>query len=275
MSRLEEILAQKRREVAERARERPLEELVARARDAEPPRGFRAALESSCGTGPAGPGSGLKVIAEVKRSSPSKGVIRADFDPVAIARAYEAAGAAAVSVLTDEPFFQGRLEHLEAVRRAVRLPVLRKDFVLDPYQVWEARAAGADAVLLILAAVPGDGDIGRLAAEVEGLGMDVLWEVHDLAELRRLVPREPRLVGINNRDLKTFEVSLETTRRLLPEVPRDAIVVSESGFSRRRELEEMARWGVGAFLIGESLLRAPDPGEALRDLLDPRGGCEP
>jgi indole-3-glycerol phosphate synthase len=207
-----------------------------------------------------------RVIAEVKKASPSRGVIRADFDPVRIARAYAAGGAAALSVLTDEKHFQGKPEFLEAIRGEVDLPILRKDFLIDPYQVWESRALGADAILVILAAVD-DALAASLAREARDLGMDVLWEVHDGEDLRRASAFAPALVGINNRALKTFAVTLETTRRLLPDVPRGAVAVSESGFSTRDELEAMASWGAGAFLIGESLMRAADPGEALRALV--------
>jgi indole-3-glycerol phosphate synthase len=260
---LEDILRHKRAEVEERRREAPLEGLRERARAAPAPRSLAAALAAA--------GNGFRIIAEVKKASPSKGLIRADFDPVAIARAYERGGARGISVLTDEKHFQGSLEHLAAVRRAVALPLLRKDFIIDPYQVWEARAAGADAILLILAALPDDGLIARLEREANDQGMEVLWEVHDLDELRRLAPRRPRLVGINNRDLRTFEVSLETTRRLIPEAPPGALVVSESGFSRPEELARLCAWGAGAFLIGETLMRAPDPEAALRELVGASG----
>jgi indole-3-glycerol phosphate synthase len=265
---LEKILSDKRAEVAERSRSLPLEALRARSRQAPPPRSLFAALSA--------PGkTAFKVIAEVKKASPSKGVIRADFDPVAIARSYEKAGAAAISILTDEKHFQGRIEFLEAVRAEVDVPLLRKDFIIERYQVHESRAAGADAILLICAALPRDADLQALAGEAQALGMDVLWEAHDELELRRILPLKPAIVGINNRDLRTFEVSLETTRRLLPQVPRGAVSVSESGFSRRDELERMAEWGVKAFLIGESLLRAPDPGAQLELLLRPEGGAAP
>ncbi|MGQ9591965.1 MAG: indole-3-glycerol phosphate synthase TrpC, partial [Planctomycetota bacterium] len=216
---------------------------------------------------------GLGVIAEVKRASPSRGEIRADFVPEAIAASYERAGAAAISVLTDERYFGGRLEHLEAVRRAVRVPVLRKDFILREYQVWESRAAGADAILLILAAVREDRALAELAARAEELGMDVLWEIHDREELRRVLRFGPRLVGVNNRDLRTFEVSLETTKSLVPELPREVFAVSESGFSSAREIEEVFRAGARGFLVGESLLREADPGGALSRLLGSEGGA--
>ncbi len=260
MSILDRILEEKRREVERRRREEPLERLEERARAAPPPRGFRRALESAGGSA-----SGPRIVAEIKKASPSRGLIRADFDPVAIARAYERGGAAAISVLTDEPFFQGTLAHLRAVREAVDLPLLRKDFTIDPYQIHEARAAGADAVLLIVAAL-GDDDLASLHAASRDLGMDALVEVHDEDELARAARIEPELVGVNNRDLATFEVSLETTRRLLPLRPAGALMVSESGFFEREEIDRMREWGTDAFLIGESLMRAGDPGEALAAL---------
>jgi indole-3-glycerol phosphate synthase len=261
MSILEEILSHKRREVAARSRSLPLAALSERARQAPPPRSLAAALSA--------PAKVFRIIAEVKKASPSRGLIRDDFDAAAIARAYERGGASAISVLTDEKYFQGGLDDLTAVRREVSVPLLRKDFIVDRYQVWEARAAGADAILLILAALPRRQELSELAGEAEELGMDVLWEVHEREEFNRLLGLRPRLVGINNRDLRTFAVDIETTRRLLPLVPEGAIAVSESGFSRREELEMLRGWGVGAFLIGESLMRAPDPGEALRELCRP------
>src|SRR5437867_138168 len=266
MTILEKILSDKLAEVAQRSRAIPLETLRARSREAPPPRSLLKALSS--------PGqTAFKVIAEVKKASPSKGVIRPDLDPVATARSFEKAGAAAISVLTDEKHFQGSLDFLEAIRREVDVPLLRKDFIIDRYQVHESRAAGADAILLICAALPGDAELKALAEEAEALAMDVLWEVHDELELRRILPWKPAIVGINNRDLRTFAVSLETTRRLLPQVPRGTISVSESGFSRREELEQMAGWGAQAFLIGESLLRAREPGAQLELLLRPQGGA--
>ena len=267
MSFLETILADKRREVEARRGFSPLERLQAQARRASPPRGLGAALGRESRS--------PRIIAEVKKASPSKGVIRAEFDPLAIALSYEGSGAAAISVLTDEPHFQGRIEHLEAIRRAVRVPVLRKDFLIDPYQVWEARAAGADAILLILAALEDDEVLKGLADLAAELGMDVLWEVHGSDELRRLLSLEPHIVGINNRNLRTFEVNLETTRALMEEIPEGVVTVSESGFTRREEIDRMRGWGVDAFLIGESLLRAPDPGAALAELLRPAGGASP
>ncbi len=259
---LDEIVAHKRLEVERAARAVPLADVEAALTRATPPRGFARALERD--------GAGrTAIIAEVKKASPSRGIIRADFDPVAIARAYERGGASAVSVLTDEKYFQGRLEFLRDVRDAISLPVLRKDFIVSDYQIIEARAAGADAILLILAALSDDRELVRFARRAEDLGMDVLWEVHDRAELDRLLSLDasPRIVGVNNRNLRTFAVSLETTRSLLPAIPTAAVKVSESGFFGRAELAEMEGWGVDAFLIGESLMRASDPELALRALV--------
>ena len=259
MTILDRILETKRMELEESRKLRPLDEVAAAAMQAPP----AISLAASVGQ------EGIRVVAEVKKASPSKGIIREDFDPVAIAEAYAGAGAAAISVLTDVEYFQGRLEYLSAIREKVSVPLLRKDFIIDTYQVFEARAAGADAILLILAALS-DEEAAPLAATADQLGMDILWEVHDREEMRRLEAFSPRVVGINNRDLKTFDVSLDTTRRLLPEVPGGAAVISESGFSRRDELEMMAGWGVDAFLVGEGLMRAEDPGAALRGLLGVR-----
>ena len=258
MSILEEIVAHTRTVVAERIRVVPIDGLKAEAASRPAPRGFRDALVRA--------DAGRSVIAEVKKASPSKGLIREDFDAVEIAEAYAGGGARALSVLTDEKYFQGHLDYLRAVRQAVELPILRKDFMVDEYQVWEARAAGADAILLIMAALS-DAEIPPLASVAAELGMDVLWEVHDAEELARLQKFSPRLVGINNRNLKTFEVSLETTRTLLPQLPKDAVSVSESGFFEPAELEQLCGWGVDAFLIGESLMRQLDPGAALRRLV--------
>lgn len=260
MTILERILETKRAELEESRKARPLDEVITAASQAPP------ALSLAEAVGQAG----IQIVAEVKKASPSKGVIREDFDPVAIATAYAGGGAAAISVLTDSEYFQGSLDYLRAIREKVAVPLLRKDFIIDPYQVFEARAAGADAILLILAALS-DQEAEPLAAVAEELGMDVLWEVHNIEEMQRVAAFSPRVVGINNRDLKTFEVSLETTRGLLPEVPADAVVISESGFFVREELEMMSDWGVDGFLVGEGLMRAEDPGEALRGLLSARG----
>lgn len=256
MTVLDEILAEKRVELDAARRRVAPEELARRAAAQPPPRGFRRALL----------GPGRRVIAELKRRSPSKGEIRPDFDPVAIARAYEAGGAAALSVLTDERFFGGSLAVLEAVRRATSLPLLRKDFVIDAYQIDEARAAGADAVLLIVAALA-PAALERLRAHALGLGLDVLVEVHDEAELDVAKGVGADLIGINNRDLKSFVTDLGVTERLARRVPQGAVVVAESGISGPADLARLERAGASAFLVGESLMREPDPGRALRRLL--------
>jgi indole-3-glycerol phosphate synthase len=257
---LDVIVASKRREVAtakERLLERTLEQRLA---DAPPVRPFRAALER--------PGR-VGVIAEVKKASPSAGVLRADFDPVAIAKTYAHHGAACLSVLTDEPFFQGHLDFLAAIRRTVDLPLLRKDFILERYQLLEARAAGADAVLLIAEIVP-DSDLGRLLAETRALGMEALVELHDAAQLTRVIDSGAELIGINNRDLRTFETRLQHTLDLAPRVPADRCLVSESGIRTRADVERLRAAGVRAVLVGESLMRANDIGAALDALIGPR-----
>ena len=256
---LDTILARKHEEVAARRAQLPLAELRARQADAPPPRGFADAVAATIAAGrPA-------VIAEVKKASPSQGVIRADFDPAAIARSYAAAGAACLSVLTDVDFFQGSDAYLQQARAACALPVLRKDFVVDAYQIHEARALGADCVLLIAAALDDAqlSEFGFLAAE---LGMDVLLEVHDLDELERALPVPARLLGINNRNLKTFAVSLQTTLDLLPAVPADRVLVTESGIHTPADVARMRAAGVHAFLVGEAFMRQPDPGAALQAL---------
>jgi indole-3-glycerol phosphate synthase len=255
------ILARKREEVAERSRVRSLAELRAACRDASPPRGFAAALAARVAAGR------NAVIAEIKKASPSKGLIRADFDPAALARSYERGGAACLSVLTDVDFFQGADAYLQAARAAVDLPVLRKDFTVDAYQVVEARSLGADCVLLIAAAfTDAPAHMAELAALATELGMDVLVEVHNAAELAMSLAVPGRLIGINNRDLHSFETSLETTYALLDRIPADRIVVTESGISTAADVAAMRAHGVHAFLVGESLMRAPDPGERLREL---------
>ena len=256
---LARILARKREEVEERRARTPLAELRARADDASPVRGFADALKARIERGEAA------VIAEAKKASPSRGVIRADFDPAAIARSYAAGGAACLSVLTDLDFFQGTDGYLVAAREACRLPVLRKDFIVDEYQLLEARALGADAVLLIAAALD-DAQLADFAALASGLGLDALAEVHDAAELGRVLRLPLPLVGINNRDLRTFEVSLDTTLALQDAVPRDRRLVTESGILGPADVQRMRAAGVDAFLVGEAFMREPDPGLALRQM---------
>jgi len=256
---LQRILAHKRTEVAARSAALPIDAIRARATAASAPLGFVTVLRARIDAGDAA------VIAEVKKASPSRGVIRADFDPVAIARSYANGGAACLSVLTDEKFFQGHDDYLVGARAAANLPTLRKDFVIDPYQVYEARALGADCVLLIVAALPGP-ELGALYRHAIDLGLDVLIEVHDAYELERAVALSPRLIGINNRDLRTFETNLTTTFELLPRVPNDAIVVTESGIHDKRQVDAMRARGVNAFLVGEAFMREADPGAALRRL---------
>jgi indole-3-glycerol phosphate synthase len=252
---LDEIVASKRDEVAANRSVVPLAEMHARAATAPSPRDFAAAI--------AGPP--VRIIAEVKRSSPSAGAIRPDADPAAIARRYEEAGAAAVSVLTDRRFFSGSPEDLRAVRHAVGLPVLRKDFLVDPYQVYEARALGADAVLLIAGAIPTRdlAALGRLAAD---LGMTPLFEVHTEHELADALAAGARVIGINNRDLSTLTVDLDTTLRLRPRIPAGCLVVSESGIESPADVAHVCRAGIDAMLIGTALMASPDPAAHLRAL---------
>ncbi len=257
---LERICDRKREEVRSRKRRTPLSALEDAARRAAPPRGFRAALERTEARG------GLALIAEIKKASPSRGLIRADFDPARLARAYAEGGASCLSVLTDEPHFQGTDADLTAARSAVPLPVLRKDFLIDPYQVVEARAIGADAILVILAAVE-DGLASELMAVAAEWGMDALVEVHDEAELERALALSPPLLGINNRNLRTLEVDLATTRTLAPRVPGECLLVAESGLHSHADLLDMRSAGARAFLVGESLMRQPDLREATRRLL--------
>lgn len=256
---LDKILARKHQEVAEARGKEPLTELRQRVDGLAPTRGFAGALRRRAV-------SGTAVIAEVKKGSPSKGIIREDFDPEAIAAAYERAGAACLSVLTDRDFFFGDLAYLRRIAGVVRLPLLRKDFIVDPYQVYEARAAGADAVLLIAAALDLN-QLQDLTALAKELDLDVLMEVHDEAELEIALQTPAELIGINNRNLQTFEVSLEVTERLLPAIPKDRLVVAESGIVSRADIRRLQRAGAGAFLIGESLMRETDIEGKLQELL--------
>lgn len=253
---LEKIVASKRRELEEARSLLSEGQLQRRLNSAPSVRNFRAALEKP---------AGIQIIAEVKKASPSAGVLRADFDPVAIARIYEAHGAACISVLTDAPFFQGRLSYLSAVREAVALPLLRKDFILDSYQLLEARAAGADAVLLIAEIVQGP-LLSQLLRETESLGMQALVELYDPKNLSEVIESGARLVGINNRDLKTFVTRLEHTLDLIDRLPPDVCLVSESGIRTRQDVERLEKAGVKAVLIGETFMRAPDIGAKLDEL---------
>ena len=256
---LQTILARKAEEIAERSARLSLADVAARAREADPVRGFAAALQAAIASGdPA-------VIAEVKKASPSRGVIRADFRPDEIAMSYEFGGAACLSVLTDVDFFQGSDAYLQQARVAWSLPVLRKDFIVDAYQLHEARVLGADCVLLIAAALD-DVQLAEFAFIADELGMDVLVEVHDLDELERSLPIPARLLGINNRNLRTFEVSLQNTLDLKAMVPADRVLVTESGILAPPDVALMRDAGVHAFLVGEAFMRQPEPGTALREL---------
>jgi len=256
---LETIKAYKLEELAAAKAERSQEAIEADARSAPSPRAFRDTLLQATKTG-------YGLIAEIKKASPSAGLIREDFDPAALAAAYAEGGAACLSVLTDGPSFQGSLADLRAARAACELPVLRKDFMFDPYQVVEARSAGADCILIIMAAVS-DAQASELAAVAAHWDMDVLLEVHDRADLDRATALDSRLIGINNRDLHSFETSLDTTRKLSKFVPPERMIISESALSTPDDLAELARYGARAFLVGETLMRAEDVAAATRTLL--------
>jgi len=263
------ILEHKRQEVTEREATLPLVELRARASDSPPPRDFVAAIARK--QTEAGSREPLKAIAEIKRASPSAGIIRRPLDVTAMAASYQAAGASAISILTDGRFFQGSLEDLVTARGAVDLPVLRKEFIVTPYQVYESRAYPADAILLIAAALE-PSQLQDLYGLAVSLGLHPLVEVHTMAELETVKGVGASLIGINNRDLATLETRLETTFALLPHLPHQAVVVSESGIKRPEEVRRLADAGVDAILVGESLLASPDPGEKLRELLTGTGG---
>jgi indole-3-glycerol phosphate synthase len=254
---LDRIIEARRTSIAHRKKSLPEAAVRYGAKAAEPVRGFSAALSRDA----------LNVIAELKKASPSRGLIRADFDPVALAKGFEAAGAAALSVLTEEDFFQGELKYMRVARAAVEIPVLRKDFIIDPWQVWEARATNADSFLLIVAAL-GDTLLGELLALGRELGMEPLVEVHTREELERALNLGARIVGVNNRNLHTLAVRIETSIELIAEIPDSCIAVCESGLRSHDDLVRLRAAGFDAFLIGEHLMTQPDPGAALRVLLD-------
>ncbi|MGB0389462.1 MAG: indole-3-glycerol phosphate synthase TrpC [Ardenticatenaceae bacterium] len=254
---LEKIMRYKREELPRRKRKRPERELQAGLLLAPPPRDLAAALRKP----------GVSLIAECKKASPSKGVLRNGYDSAALAREYEANGASAISVLTDKKFFQGEIEHLAAARQAVKLPILRKDFIFDPYQILEARSAGADAVLLIASLLPGK-RLRTLRLEAERLGMQALVEVHDEAQLKHALASGAKIIGVNNRDLRNFTVDFNTTGRLRPLIPADRVLVSESGIHTTDDVRKLAQMGADAMLVGERLVRSKDVGRRVRELVN-------
>ena len=256
---LQKILQRKREEIAERSAKLSLQDLTALAQDADTPRGFVTAIENKIAEGRAA------VIAEIKKASPSKGLLRENFAPADIAKSYASHGAACLSVLTDADYFQGSEEYLQQARAACALPVIRKDFIIDPYQVAEARAINADCILLIVAALD-DETLQSLLAQAHELGMDVLMEVHDREEMQRALNTDARLIGINNRNLRTFDTTLDTTLDMLDMVPDDRILVTESGIHTPADVKRMRDNQVHAFLVGEAFMRAEEPGEKLAEL---------
>ncbi|WFE69299.1 indole-3-glycerol phosphate synthase TrpC [Thiomicrospira sp. R3] len=256
---LNQINQRKREEIAEAIKQVSLDEIKAQAALADAPRGFVKAMQARLAAGQSA------VIAEIKKASPSKGVLRDPFDPFAIAQSYERHGAACLSVLTDVDYFQGSIDYLKQARAATALPVIRKDFIIDPYQVYQARAMGADCILLIAASLDDD-LMAQLAELAQSLGMDVLIEVHDGDELSRALTIALPLIGINNRNLHTFEVSLQTTLDLLGQIPADRIVVTESGILSAQDVALMRQHQVNSFLVGEAFMRATEPGKALQNL---------
>ena len=253
---LDRIVAEKRKEVAQRKRSLPLSILKERIAQCQTPLDFTAAIS----------GEGIRLIAEVKRASPSRGILCPDFDPGALAKTYAHAGAAAISVLTEVNYFEGNLDHLVAIRKEVRLPLLRKDFIFDPYQIYESRAYGADALLLIVAILSQE-RLEELLSLSRNLGLRCLVEVHNESEVERALSSGAEIIGINNRDLTTFSVDINTTHRLRPLIPQGRIVVSESGISRREDVEKLKEWGVRAVLVGEALVTAEDIPTKMKELI--------
>jgi indole-3-glycerol phosphate synthase len=254
---LDDIVAHKKKELVRQKDSVSFTVLEKRASEADKPRGFSKALSNP---------SAMALIAEIKKASPSAGVIRKDFDPIEIGKIYEACGASAISVLTDRQFFQGSISRLEKVRQAVQIPVLRKDFIIDPFQIYEARAVGVDAVLLI-AAILSDAQLSEFLHVCKNLQMDALVEVHTAEELNRALAVGAQVIGINNRDLKTFSVHLETTEELIGHIPKGVVVVSESGIKGHEDMKRLATAGVDAVLVGTSLMKAKDIGKKVRELL--------